>query len=150
MKQATELTMYIKNRKIDGIHQRAMTIFDKNKAIIFSDESRIINQEMHKFEKTLIAIKIGLKQFKGLTKNGMVDDSVPIDIFIDSKTIFNWIRLRKCPDKYLEHLEEILLEMSFLTNPATLYYKRLQNKAKYKKTIKDDKESVVDFLNKIN
>lgn len=137
------MKLYIDNRKNNDVYERAMTVYSKRGKLLYSDTGRIKGENLEKFDKTLIAIEKGVKQFRKLSQNGVLSDSEPLVIFINSKTIYNWLEKENCPSKYVDVFSAIMFELSLLSNEAELIYSET-TKALYKST--ESKEQKVTDL----
>lgn len=137
------MKLYIDNRKNNAIYERAMTVYSNRGKLLYSDTGRIKGDDLQKFEKTLIAIEKGIKQFRKLSQNGVLSESEPLVIFINSKTIYNWIEKENCPSKYVDVFSSIMFELSLLTNETEIIYSET-TKALYKSS--DSKEQKVTDL----
>ena len=82
------MKVYIHNRKIGDVYEKALTVYTNRGKLLYSDTGRILEEEMQKFDKTLYAIEWGLKQFRKIAQNGVVSEKEPVTLFICSKTIY--------------------------------------------------------------
>lgn len=138
------MKMYIDNRKVGEVYERAMTVYSNRGKLLYSDTSRIWEDDMKKFDKTLIAIEMGVKQFRTLSQNGELSEEEPLIIFINSKTIYNWLEKGTCPPQYIDVFSRILFELSLLMNETEIIYSK-GTKALYKST-KEEVHKVTDLF----
>lgn len=138
------MKMYIDNRKIDDTYERAMTVYTNRGKLLYSDTSRIYGDNLKKFDKTLIAIEKGIKQFRVLSQNGELSDTEPLIIFISTKTIYNWLEKENCPKQYVDVFASIMFELSLLSNETEIIYSKT-NKALYKNT-EEKLEKITDLF----
>lgn len=127
------MKVYIHNRKIGDIYEKALTIYSNRGKLLYSDTGRILEEEMQKFDKTLYAIEWGLKQFRRVAQNGIVSEEEPVMLFICSKTIYEWLEKEKCPHNYVGVFSNIQMELSLMLNELEIIYSKT-TKAQYKST----------------
>lgn len=127
------MKVYIHNRKIGDVYEKAMTVYTNRGKLLYSDTGRILEEEMQKFDKTLYAIEWGLKQFRKIAQNGIVSETEPVTLFIASKTIYDWLEKEKCPYNYINVFSNIEMELSLMINEIEIIYSKT-TKAQYKST----------------
>jgi hypothetical protein len=136
--------VYIHNRKLGDVYEKAMTIYTNRGKMLYSDTGRILEEEMQKFDKTLYALEWGLKQFRKVAQNGVVSEEEPVTLFICSKTIYEWLEKEKCPANYIDVFSNIEMELSLMLNEVEIVYSKT-TKAQYKST-EDKGFNVKDLL----
>ena len=127
------MKVYIHNRKIGDVYEKALTIYSNRGKLLYSDTGRILEEEMQKFDKTLYAIEWGLKQFRRVAQNGIVSEEEPVMLFICSKTIYEWLEKESCPHNYGGVFSNIQMELSLMLNELEIIYSKT-TKAQYKST----------------
>lgn len=138
------MKVYIHNRKLGDVYEKAMTIYTNRGKMLYSDTGRILEEEMQKFDKTLYALEWGLKQFRKVAQNGVVSEEEPVTLFICSKTIYDWLEKEKCPANYIDVFSNIEMELSLMLNEVEIVYSKT-TKAQYKST-EDKGFNVKDLL----
>lgn len=138
------MKVYIHNRKLGDVYEKAMTIYTNRGKMLYSDTGRILEEEMQKFDKTLYALEWGLKQFRKVAQNGVVSEEEPVTLFICSKTIYEWLEKEKCPANYIDVFSNIEMELSLMLNEVEIVYSKT-TKAQYKST-EDKGFNVKDLL----
>ena len=138
------MKVYIHNRKVGDVYEKAMTIYTNRGKMLYSDTGRILEEEMQKFDKTLYALEWGLKQFRKVAQNGVVSEEEPVTLFICSKTIYEWLEKEKCPANYIDVFSNIEMELSLMLNEVEIVYSKT-TKAQYKST-EDKGFNVKDLL----
>ena len=114
------MKVYIHNRKLGDVYEKAMTIYTNRGKMLYSDTGRILEEEMQKFDKTLYALEWGLKQFRKVAQNGVVSEEEPVTLFICSKTIYDWLEKEKCPANYIDVFSRMQLENLILQYAPTM------------------------------
>lgn len=127
------MKVYIHNRKIGQVYEKAMTVYSNRGKLIYSETGRILEEEMQKFDKTLYAIEWAFKQFRKIAQNGIVSEHEPVTFFISSKTIYEWLEKEKCPSNYVNIFMNIEMELSLMLNEIEIVYSKA-NKALYRST----------------
>ena len=138
------MKVYIHNRKLGDVYEKAMTIYTNRGKMLYSDTGRILEEEMQKFDKTLYALEWGLKQFRKVAQNGVVSEEEPVTLFICSKTIYDWLEKEKCTANYIDVFSNIEMELSLMLNEVEIVYSKT-TKAQYKST-EDKGFNVKDLL----
>lgn len=136
--------MYIDHSKDGDIYEKGVTIYNEHNKVVFSDHSRIWEEDMYKFDKTLLALEAGLQQFRSKVTNQELSNEVPLFIYISTKTIYNWLAKGVCPEQYIDTFSNILFELSLLANETEIVY-RQKNKTLFEKT-EDEVEKVTDIF----
>lgn len=128
------MKVYIHNRKVKDMYERALTVYSNRGKLLYSDTNRILEDNMQKFDKTLYALEWGLKQFRSIAQSGIVSEREPVTLFMASKTIYDWLEKEKCPSNYLNIFMNIEMELSLMLNPIEIIYSKT-TKALYKSTV---------------
>lgn len=135
--------LYVDHKKTGSIYEQGITIYNQGNKVVFSDVSRIREENMLKFDKTLFALEKGIQQFRSLVTNKELSEEVPLYIFISTKTIYDWLEAGDCPPQYIDTFSNILFELSLLANETEIIYST-KNKTKFEK--EEDIEKVTDMF----
>lgn len=110
-----------------------MTIYSNRGKLLYSATGRILEEEMQKFDKTLYALQWGIKQFRYVAQHGVVSEKEPVVLFMNSKTIYEWLKKECCPHNYVKVFSDIEMELSLMLNEVEIVYSKT-TKALYKNT----------------
>ncbi len=138
------MKLYIHNKKTPEGYVAAMTLYSNKGNVLFCDTHRIRETELRKFDMGLLAIEWAIRTFRIKAQNGEFSETEKVNVYICSKTIYDWICKETSPKEYIDTFMRIQMEFSLCSNELEII--RVKNSKALYRTAKDKEESSISDL----
>lgn len=131
------MKLYIDTRQNGDTLEKGITVYSNEGLELYSDIGKIREENLQKFDKTLIALSWGLKKYRLLCQNGQLKESEDLLLFINNQTIYDWLEKENSPKQYLDKLLDVLTELSLIVAEVEVIYSE-NKRVLYNKAEKDN------------
>lgn len=140
------MKVYVGTKKVEDRYRYGMTVYS-DKGEVLHSSMKTDSVSPNKFQNTLLAIQWAVIKLKALSQNKTICDTEPVVFIINSKTVYSWFDKGISPSPYLLLFNDILLELSFMSNPLEILYIQEGNKKVLYRTTHDNKPTrIVDLI----